>query len=165
MLFTVLYVVIMYFMSGQPAETARFGRFLLSVILLTMVATSLGLLIGTALPLEIAVFMGPIITIPTTLFAGYLIPFGDLPSYLKWCAFVSYIRYGFEGMMLSIYGFDRGTLPCSKDVCIIQDGRAYLEQFSMNDDSLYARNMWVLVFFTIVIRIITYFVLRHRLTT
>lgn len=153
----------MYYMSGQPTESSRVGRFLLSVILLTMVATSLGLLIGTALPLEIAVFVGPILTIPTTLFAGYLVPFGDLPSYLKWCAYTSYIRYGFEGMMIAIYGFDRDPIPCREDFCPIQDGREYLEQYSMNDDSLYARNMYVLASFTIAIRIATFFVLRYRL--
>ena len=65
-----LYVLIVYFMTNQPLDPLRFGMFMLMCILTSLVAQSLGLVIGCACDIQTAVYMGPITTIPILLFSG-----------------------------------------------------------------------------------------------
>ena len=45
------------------------------------------------------------------MFAGFGVTLRDLPSYLKWGSYISYLRYGLEGYVGAIYG-DREQLDC-----------------------------------------------------
>jgi hypothetical protein len=58
-------------------------------------------------------FVGPAMTVPLMLFAVQGI--GDetpLPIYRQIIMYVSYIRYGLEGLIVATYGYNRGKLPC-----------------------------------------------------
>lgn len=152
-------------MTGQPMETHRLVMFLIINILTAVVAQSIGLLIGAALDVETATYIGPITTLPVVLFAGFFIKLNDIPTVFKWIPYISYIRYGFEGTMLAIYGYDREKLAskeCNIVDCIITTPKMLLEKMAMNN-----ANFWVdagiLVALFIVIRIIAYFVLRFKL--
>ena len=85
-IFPLIYVLIVYFMTSQPLDPARFFMFLLVAIVTrwdvsinsylrtplvhSLVAQSLGLLIGAAVDVATAVYLGPITVIPILLFSG-----------------------------------------------------------------------------------------------
>jgi len=116
--FPFIFCVITYFMTGQPWVWDRFMMFYIMGVLTSLVSQSLGLLIGAASPqLEVATFMGPVACVPLLLFAGFFIKNEMIPIYLRWCSYGSFVRYAFEGSLISVYGpsFNeeaREKIPC-----------------------------------------------------
>lgn len=53
MVYSIAYVIIVYFLTSQPLETQRFLMYLNICILTSLVAQSLGLLIGAAMSVEV----------------------------------------------------------------------------------------------------------------
>lgn len=96
-LFASVYVVVVYYLTSQPMEWMRVCMFVLICLLTSLVAQSLGLLMGAGLSVELGVFLGPVSTIPTILFSGFFVNLDTIPGYLQWVTYVSYVRYGFEG--------------------------------------------------------------------
>lgn len=112
-LFTSVYVIVVYVLTAQPLEADRIGMFVLICILTSLVAQSLGLLIGAGMSVETGVFLGPVSTIPTILFSGFFVNFNVIPNYLRWVTYVSYVRFGFEGNSPLWKLFERLTLMLS----------------------------------------------------
>lgn len=80
---------------------------------------------------------------------------------MRWLFHVSYLKYGFEGLMLSIFGYDRGKLPCSIDYCHFVYPDKFLDQMDM-EDAVYSHCIYFLLGLTIFIRTVTYFILQGR---
>lgn len=155
-------MIVVYVLTAQPLDPDRMGMFVLICILTSLVAQSLGLLIGAGMSVETGVFLGPVTTIPTILFSGFFVNFDVIPPYLKWLSYVSYVRFGFEGAMISVYGMDREKLECNQIYCHFRSPKKFLEEMSMSN-----ANYWVdagaLFGIFIALRIIAYFVLRWKL--
>lgn len=143
-------------------EPTRLAMFVSICILTSLVAQSLGLLIGAGLSVEAGVFLGPVSTIPTILFSGFFVNFDTIPGYLQWVTWVSYVRYAFEGAMISIYGMDRDKLECSEMYCHFRSPKKFLEEMSM-DKSEYWLDATALIVIFIALRFIAYFVLRWKI--
>lgn len=155
-------MIIVYFMTGQPMQADRLMKFTAINILTALVAQSVGLLIGAGMKIEAGVYLGPVTTIPVVLFSGFFVNFSAIPEYFRWITYLSYVRYGFEGAMLSVYGYDRDKLQCTEIYCHFRSPKKFLEEMSMDK-----ANFWVdvgaLCAFFVFIRIISYLVLKIKL--
>ncbi|KYN43612.1 ATP-binding cassette sub-family G member 4 [Trachymyrmex septentrionalis] len=162
MMYSIAYVMIVYFLTSQPLETERFLMYLNICILTSLVSQSIGLLIGAAMSVESGVFIGPVTSVPIILFSGFFVNFNAVPKYLKFLSYVSYVRYGFEGAMISVYGYNRAKLKCSEYYCHFKSPTKFLEQMAM-ENAVYWVDVVALLGFLLVLRVAVYFVLKLKL--
>ncbi|CAG9863220.1 unnamed protein product [Phyllotreta striolata] len=160
-IFCVIYVTIVYFMTDQPLEAERFGMFLLSCLLVSFVAQSVGLVVGAAMSVQNGVFLAPVMSVPFLLFSGFFVSFDAIPIYLRWITYLSYIRYGFEGTALATYGFDRPKLKCF-NYCHFKDPKTTLEELDM-DKSSFMVDILALVGIFFFLRVAAYLFLKWKL--
>ncbi len=160
--FPTLYLVTVYLMTNQPMSIERFGMLLAITICMSLVAQGIGLLVGAAFSIQVAVFVAPACAIPFLLFSGFFVNLNSIPPYMSWIADVSFFRYAFQGSMVATYGFDRPPLTCSQAYCHFRYAQKFLEQFDLGQSSYYMSVVGLLIFF-ILIRVAGYIVLRFKL--
>uniref|UniRef100_A0A0U9HYG1 Putative ABCG protein n=1 Tax=Chrysomela populi TaxID=154003 RepID=A0A0U9HYG1_CHRPP len=157
------FTAIVYFMTGQPPEMVRFMMFFISSQLVVLVVQGLGLMIGAYFNVTNGTFLGPTLCVPMMMFAGFGVRLCDLPPYLYWGSYVSYLRYALEGVVGAIYGLDRAVIHCPEDAyCHYKYPRTFLETVGVRSDQ-FENDIIALLLFVFVLRMTAYVVLRLKL--
>ncbi|XP_077287128.1 ATP-binding cassette sub-family G member 4 [Arctopsyche grandis] len=159
-----LFSVIIYTMSGQPLELFRFGMFFTISLLVVFVAQGFGLMIGAVFDVVNGTFLGPTISVPVMMFAGFGVTLRDLPKYLYWGSYVSYLRYGLEGFVGAIYGENRPILDCEERYCHYKYPQKFLSEIAMRGDQFWT-DVIALSVIAVGLRIVAFFLLRWKITS
>lgn len=146
----------------QSAEFHIFYKSNFSTINLILIDTINIEFYSTVFSFQNGVFFGPVASVPILLFSGFFVNFNTIPGYLQWVPYVSYIRYGFEGAMISIYGYGREKLSCSEAYCHFRSPTKFLEEMDMATAEYWIDAVALGGFF-LVLRCVAYFVLRLKL--
>ncbi|PBC34512.1 ATP-binding cassette sub-family G member [Apis cerana cerana] len=157
-----LYILIVYYMSDQLLELQRFCLYTLMCFAVSIVAQTFGLLIGTGMKVQHGMIFGPLTILPFLIFSGFFVQFRDAHPYLRWLFHLSFLKYGFEGVMIAIYGYDRPKLSCSDVYCHFAIPETLLNAVDMKQ-----ANYWfcliVLIALYVMLDIGTYTLLKLKL--
>lgn len=157
-----LFMTAIYLMTNQPMCLDRFFMLLTVTILMSLIGQSIGLVFGAAFDIQIAIFLAPITAIPFVLISGFCTKLDAYPEFIQWLTYGSFMRLGFDGVMVSIYGNDRPPLTCSLPYCHFRYPHKFLQLFDMEDISYFWSIFGMIVIF-LVLRIAAYLVLLFKL--
>lgn len=104
------------------------------------------------------VIFGPFCLLPFVIFSGFFVQLSAAHPSLRWIFHISYLKYGFEGLVLSVLGYGREKLPCTADYCHYISPKKFLDQMDMNN-AQYSTAVIYLISLIIVIRLAAYFAL------
>ena len=126
--------------------------------------------------------MGPVACVPLLLFAGFFIKNEMIPVYLKWCSYGSFVRYAFEGSLISVYGESltgnkRGLIPCvaeedaepTEDLfdltneCVLENPTLIMDQFDAKGEN-FGWDCAMLIFFFLALRILSFIALKVKVS-
>ncbi|XP_011498995.1 PREDICTED: ATP-binding cassette sub-family G member 4-like [Ceratosolen solmsi marchali] len=159
---TSTYALVVYQMSGQIPELNRLGLFVMMCVLVSLVAQTIGMILGTSLNVQNGVIFGPFAILPFMMFSGFFVHLNDAHPYLQWLFHMSFLKYGFEGVMVAIYGYDRPNMKCSKDYCHYISPKKLLKTVDMKNSEYWFSTL-VLLGLYIALDLTAYFLLRLKL--
>ncbi|XP_032584281.1 ATP-binding cassette sub-family G member 4 isoform X3 [Drosophila mojavensis] len=131
------YSVRAYYIS-KPPDLARFAMCWSMCVLTAFIGHFIGVIGGTLLSMQLAIFIVPTVSIPFLLFSGFFIRMRELSWFLRPICDFSFFRYVFEGLMRAIYGYQRGDLPCHEDFCYYKSSEHFLKDFDMSGDMVHS---------------------------
>jgi len=160
----IAFSIIIYLMSGQPWDWNRFIVFTTISLLVVYIAQSLGYVVGATFNSVInGTFAGPILIVPMMMFSGFGVNLRDIPGYLEWGTYISYLRYSLEGYVGAIYGMNRTTLPCEETYyCHYRYPKKFLHEIAMNGE-VYSNDIIMLFFILFLVKLLAYILLRWKI--
>lgn len=84
---------------------------------------------------SMALSVGPPIIIPFLLFGGFFLNAGSVPEYFKWLSYISWFRYGNEGLLINQWrDVADGEIVCLRtNTTCPRSGRVILETLNFDE--------------------------------
>ncbi|KAH9375356.1 hypothetical protein HPB48_019057 [Haemaphysalis longicornis] len=100
------------------------------------------------------------------LFSGFVVTLRAMPSYLHWISYLSFVRYAYEGCMMTLYGYGRPEMPCNDEddstgPCLFTDPMEFIHFLGLNVITVELCALALLVF-VVLLNAATYLALRLR---
>ncbi|XP_058818863.1 ATP-binding cassette sub-family G member 1-like [Topomyia yanbarensis] len=130
--------LIAYYLTGQLNETNRVVMFWGICALMGWTAQMYGMVAGSIFAVDISPFAVPSTVVPMILFSGFFIRYSELLSVFKPLTYVSPFRYGFEGLALATYGFNRTEIGCEEMFCYYRKSAKVLQMLEVDRS-----NYWI----------------------
>ncbi|KII72103.1 Protein white [Thelohanellus kitauei] len=134
-------ILITYFMIGFNQTVKSYFSFWLTLVLVSLVATSFGYLISALTSkYETASALAAPLMIPFMIFGGFMIRTKNIPIYFAWISYISWFRYGFDVFVSS--QFTDTELICNSPVSFNCDsvrtvpGSAAIQALGISDFGL-----------------------------
>lgn len=112
-------------------------------------------------------FVGPTLIAPLMLLAVYGLGSGseDIPFIVRLMMSLSYLRYGLEGLVVAIYGGNRGKIPCPPDeeFCIYSSPNHLLTEMGMENLAFWFDFAMLLLMF-VILKATSFYLLMQRLS-
>ena len=108
------YVLPVLEISEQPPEFFRFMLVIMISIMIGWVCESMGTMTGIVLIQDLVAATSATMALcfPMIMFSGFLVKIDQMSFLFKPMTYISWVRHGFEAILISIYGFDR-CIPSS----------------------------------------------------
>lgn len=129
--------------------------FTISIMLESFVSVSFGFLLSTWLPTPgSAAEIAPLWVIVFLMFSGYFLNEANIPGWLSWLKYISFVRYTFQALCVNEF-----KDACFEDNC--EAGNQVLRDLDFEDVEI-AQNLIYLALFVIVFNVIGYLILAYR---
>lgn len=111
--------------------------------------------------LQTGTFCGALFIAYLCLFGGFIILFTHMPKYMFWLSYFCFFRFSYDGIITSIYSYDRPKLMCPEDVvyCHLSSPEYILKEMGIRGDS-YWIDFGVLLLTLVVVRFVAYWTLK-----
>nr|QBQ34586.1 ATP-binding cassette sub-family G member 18 [Diaphorina citri]QER78504.1 ATP-binding cassette transporter [Diaphorina citri] len=162
--FSLIFLVLVYFMSGLPVEWERFTLFCTVGILVCFTAEGMGLFIGSIFNVTNGSAVGPLTIAPFLGLAIYGFDFARVvPWYMRILMRLSFLRCGVVSLIIAVFGLGRGSLSCEGEVyCHFKNPKTLIYYLDLEKASPWTE-VGYLVLMLILYRLITYVGLKRRL--
>ncbi|KAI1299328.1 ATP-binding cassette sub-family G member 1 [Halotydeus destructor] len=109
MLSVLFLVMVSYPISEQIGDFWRFAAVYGNLVLLAEICESIGMFFGVLLAhdMVIATLVTMASFFPVLMFGGFLVKQSSVPWYFEPLTYMSYARYAYENILVTIYGYDR----------------------------------------------------------
>lgn len=141
-----------------------FNHYIIALSIVTLIAnvsTSFGYLISCASSsTSMALSIGSPVIIPFLLFGGFFLNSGSVPIYFTWLAYLSWFRYGNEGLLINQWAdVQPGEIKCTRsNATCPNSGHVILETLNFNESDL-VYDFLGLILLIIGFRLFAYFAL------
>lgn len=141
-LLSMIFNSLIYFQTGQILDVYRFLLYLGNMILLSIIAESIGLTLGALFvnSVQASIFVGAVVSFPSLCLSGFFLPTGSMSPLFQVLSHFNPLKYAFSTAIITLYGFDRCPSPMrnmtwddvydtNKDV--LEPVMSYLEDYEL----------------------------------
>ena len=130
----VLFVVPVYFIVGLDPRASKFWNYLLTSALHIVVATVLGLTIGSAVKnVQVGQIIAPLVAVVCILFGGLFVNVNSIGSWISWLQYVSPIGNTTKALTQNEFGMN--TYECGVEIggrCLAVNGEDVVVKFGLD---------------------------------